>query len=249
MALLSSQYQAICVVCTRTRKRLNGTRDAACVVKRMKEIKFDEYCRRLQLSEAGVAYLRGVVNSDPARSVRSGGGNVTVRYPSRKNGFVVQAESRTVELPFIYTQEYDDAVARYFDQPTPITLSYVAKSGRRTGTLHTPDYLVLRDNAVEVVECKGEEDLLKLAEDMPNRYQRSADGLWVCPPGQEVANGYGFRYRVVSSAELDPNFTRNITFMADYLDERAPEPDPHVKARLLEDVGKRVWISIKELLD
>jgi putative transposase len=215
----------------------------------MKEPQFEDYCQRLKLPEPGIAYLRGVVNSDPARRVHSAGGNATVRYPSRKNGFVVQAESRTVELPFIYTQEYDDGVLGYFDQPTPITLSYVAKSGRRTGALHTPDFLSLYEDAVEIIECKAEEELLRLTEDMPNRYQRSAEGCWICPPGQEVARGYGFRYRVVSSAELDPHFTRNITFMADYLDERAPQPDPNAKARIVEAVSKRIGISIKELLD
>jgi len=68
-------------------------------------------------------------------------------------------------------------------------------------------------------------------------------------PGEEVAREYGFRYRVVSSAELDSIFTRNITFMADYFDERVPEPDPRIKAQLIEVVGKRVGISIRELLD
>jgi putative transposase len=215
----------------------------------MKQIEFDKYCLRLQLPEGGVAYLRGVMSSDPARRVRSGGGNVTVRYPSLKNGFVVQAESRTVELPYIYTLEYEDCVLRYYDQPAPMTLSYLAKSGRRTGTRHTPDFCVLRDDVVDWVECKTEEELLKLAEEMPNRYQRSADGRWMCPPGEGVAREYGFRYQVVSSAELDRIFTRNITFMADYFDERAPEPDPHVKARVVEVVGKRAGISIKELLE
>ena len=110
--------------------------------KQMKDGEFENYCRRLKLSDAGIAYVRGVVNSAPARRVRSGGGNVTVRYPSLKNGFVVQAESRTVELPFIYTLEHDDSVLGYFDQPTTVTLSDVARSGRRTGTRHTPDFLV-----------------------------------------------------------------------------------------------------------
>jgi putative transposase len=215
----------------------------------MKTTEIESYCRQLRLPETGIAYLRGVVNSDPARRVRSEGGNVPVRYPSRKNGFVVQAESRTVELAFVYTQEYDDSVIKYFDQPTSITLSYYAKSGRRTGALHTPDFLVLREDGVEIVECKAEDQLLKLAEDMPNRYQRSATGNWTCPPGDEVAKGYGFRYRVVSSAQLDPMFTRNIEFIADYFDERAPKLDPLTKARLLDVASKHMGISIKDLID
>ena len=109
--------------------------------------------------------------------------------------------------------------------------------------------LVLRNNAVEWVECKSEEELQKLMVEMPNRYQRSASGRWVCPPGEEVARDYGFRYLVVSSAELDPIFTRNMTFMADYFDDRAPELDPQVKNRVMEVVRNRVGISIKELLD
>lgn len=215
----------------------------------MNNIDQENYCEVLQLPPAGAAYLLRVVTGEPARRVRGGGGNVTVRYPSRKNGFVVQAESKTVELPFVLKMEYDDAVLRYFDQPESISLSYIAKSGRKTGCLHTPDFFVLRATEAEWVECKPEEELIRLSEEMPNRYRREPGGRWQCPPGEEVAAQFGFKYRVVSSAEVDPVFTRNVIFLADYFNEPGPEAEAALAARLVEVVRKKLGVSIKELLD
>lgn len=79
-------------------------------------------------------------------------GNVPVRYPSRKMGVIIQAESRTVEFAGVYLMEHDPAVLEFWDQPPPITLHYQVqqKNGRtRTiGVLHTPDYFVIREHAL-----------------------------------------------------------------------------------------------------
>jgi len=61
----------------------------------MNKAQLETYCRRLHLLEDCVVYLRSMMNSDPARRVRSGMGNVTVRYPSRKESLgVAQLNSR-----------------------------------------------------------------------------------------------------------------------------------------------------------
>lgn len=62
------------------------------------------HCKTLGLSERGIAYVREVVVSPPARKVQSGRGNVTVRFASRKMGMTIQCESHTVELVFAPVQ-------------------------------------------------------------------------------------------------------------------------------------------------
>ena len=52
-------------------------------------------CQRLELSSQAQAVLANIRTSPPSRRVGSGGKNVPVRYPSRKMGVVIQAESRT----------------------------------------------------------------------------------------------------------------------------------------------------------
>jgi len=53
---------------------------------------------RLGLSEQAIRVVEMIRRSNPARAVRGGRSNVTSRYPSRKMGVTVQAESHKVEL-------------------------------------------------------------------------------------------------------------------------------------------------------
>ena len=63
--------------------------------------------QRLSLSDQAVAVIDDVRSSDPARRVRSGRGNVSGRYPSKKMGVTIQFESHRVELAAIYEMERD----------------------------------------------------------------------------------------------------------------------------------------------
>ncbi|MCA1603958.1 MAG: DDE-type integrase/transposase/recombinase, partial [Acidobacteria bacterium] len=89
--------------------------------------------------------------------------------------------------------------------------------GRQLGVLHTPDFFILRTDGALWLECKTEEDLLRLQERQPHRYRRDPSGLWRCPPGEEYATEFGFSYLLRSSAEIDWTFQRNVHFLEDYL--------------------------------
>ena len=143
--------------------------------------------QRLSLSDQAVAVIDDVRSSDPARRVRSGRGNVSGRYPSKKMGVTIQFESHRVELAAIYEMERDVHVLEYFDQPPSIKLLYNSANGRSMGVLHTPDFFVIRDDAVGWEEWKTEEDLTRLVEHNPNRYQRDDTKRWRCLPGEAYA--------------------------------------------------------------
>jgi transposase InsO family protein len=132
-------------------------------------------------------------------------------------GFTLQAESHRNELVWARRWDLrDDDVLELWDQPVSIKLVYQSKNGRRIGVGHTPDYLLLRRSGAELIECKPEEILLRLAEEQPNRYVK-IDGTWTSPPAEEALRPYGIRYRIASTAEINPVEARNMLFLEDYL--------------------------------
>lgn len=136
----------------------------------------------------------------------------------------------------------------YYDQPPPIKLVYPAKSGRRVGVLHTPDYFVLHTDSVGWEEWKMAEELERLVDAMPHRYRRGGDGQWQCPPGEEYAQPLGFFYRVRSSSEIDWVFQRNMLFLEDYLRVDCPPVDERASEAVRALVAQQPGLPLSELL-
>src|SRR6266496_6300833 len=105
-------------------------------------------CEALGLSAEARAVIQTIRSSPPARRVRSAAGNVSVRYPSRKMGVTIQAESHHVELAALYEYEHDPQTLEFYDQPPPIKLVYEAKNRRPVSVWFTPDYFVLRTDGI-----------------------------------------------------------------------------------------------------
>jgi putative transposase len=136
--------------------------------------------------------------------------------PGRKMGVTIQFESHRVELPTVFELEHDPAVLEYYDQVPAIKLDYRSADGKRLGVLHTPDFFVLRTDSAGWVECKAEEEVIRLSERNPNRYHREGQ-RWTCPPGHRYAEAFGLAYEVRSSAGINWMFQRNLQFLEDYL--------------------------------
>lgn len=202
---------------------------------------------RLGLSTQAQQVIEGIRSSPPTRRVRSAVGNVSVRYPSLKMGVIIQAESHRNELAGIYEKEHDSDTLEYYDQPPRIKLVYQAKSGRRVGVMHTPDYFVIRTDGVGWEEWKMEAELARLAEEMPNRYVRE-EGRWRCLPGEDYAASLGFFYRVRSSAEIDWVFQRNMLFLEDYLREDCPVVSEEAGQAILKLVTEHPGMTLQDLL-
>ena len=140
------------------------------------EIELFQLYQNLNLSQEAQQIITKIRSSPPVRRVRSAAGNVSVRYPSRKMGITIQAESHRNELAGIYEKEYDPETLEYYDQPSRIKLTYEAKNGRGVGIWHTPDYFVIRSDSIGWEEWKTEAELLRLAEQMPHRYVQALYG-------------------------------------------------------------------------
>lgn len=201
-----------------------------------------------QLSEEARQMIRHIRRSQPSRRVESRKRNVACRFPSRKMGVVIQAESHTNELAAVYVWEHDPNVFEFYDQPPPIPLRYAAASEKVIGVQHTPDYFVIGERFIGWVECKTEESLHKLAQTQPNRFVLNADGTWRCPPGNAFAAQYGLSYAIRSSKENDWALIRNLVFLQDYLDPKAPRPSQEVREIVSNLFREKPWIKLVDLI-
>lgn len=203
--------------------------------------------QHLGLSQQARKIIEEIRSSPPARRVCSAAGNVSVRYPSRKMGIIIQAESHRNELAGVYEKEYDSETLEYYDQPSRIKLVYKAKNERRVGIWHTPDYFVIRSDSIGWEEWKTEAELPRLAEQMPHRYIRE-ENVWHCQPGEEHAAQFGFFYRVRSSAEIDWGLQRNLLFLEDYLHADKEDLDEKSVYSVKSLVAEHPGITLQELL-
>ncbi|MBU2611408.1 MAG: DDE-type integrase/transposase/recombinase [Chloroflexi bacterium] len=213
----------------------------------LNETELNQLYQHLNLSQQAQQIIAEIRSSPPVRRVRSAAGNVSVRYPSRKMGVIIQAESHRNELAGVYEKEYDPETQEYYDQPSRIKLVYQAKNGRRISIWHTPDYFVIRNDSIGWEEWKMEAELLRLAEQMPHRYVRE-ESTWHCPPGEEHANQFGLFYRVRSSAEIDWGLQRNLLFLEDYLRADKEDLDEKAVCSLASLVAEHPGITLQELL-
>ena len=214
----------------------------------LQETAFLVWCRRLELSERTRAVIGAIRTAPPSRLVRSGAGNVPCRYPSLKMGHTIQAESHTVELPFVHQLEQDPDVLEYWDQPAPIRLEYRSTRDRRVVTSHTADYFVLRTAGAGWVECKPELRLRHLAEHAPHRYHLDETGQWRCPPGEAHAACLGLSYHLWSAAAVNWTAQRNWAYLADYCRADCPAVRPEVAALVEALVEAEPGISLTRLL-
>ena len=212
----------------------------------MNPAEFQRWCQALQLPAESVDLIARIRFSPPARRVQGRAGNVSGTFPSHKMGVTIQFESQ-IELGAIYLMEHNVEVVEFYDQPAPsFKLNYQTRSGGQTAPFHTPDFFVLRTDHAGWEEWKPEDQLHKLAEKQPYRYQQRK-GQWVCPPGESYAASFGLSYRVCSSAELPRTFIDNLDFLADYL-IGVPRLPEEVTTRIQAQVQATPGISLAALL-
>lgn len=200
-----------------------------------------------KLTDRGTAFWTNVRTSDPVRRTQ---GRRCVRgsYPSQKMGVTIQFESHRSELAVILHLEHAIEVLEYYDQPTTLKLAYLDANGRKVGCFTTPDFAVAEAECAYFVEAKPEEDMRKLAEQMPNRYLRQQDGSWRCPPGEEAAAKFGMGYRIIVADRLSSELTRNIIYLEDYNRRNCSAPAKTLVTKVLETVKDSQGITYPSLL-
>jgi putative transposase len=199
-----------------------------------------KFCQARGVSQRGLEIVKEIITNPPYRRVntRSMSPNLTCRFPSRKMGFTIQAESRSMELSSIYLKESDSSVIGYWDQPAHRpSLSY--KSGSRNVRVSvTLDFFVISDEFIGFEECKPLETLRKLCLKKPERFcfDEGSDEYKI-PPLDAYLQGTGLGHRVISDQQIDKTYVENLAFLYDLLDESVTSED------------RQRWVAAKKLVD
>lgn len=215
----------------------------------LSDVRLTDLFDRLDLPLEGRRLVRRAMLEAPVRDVTSSGRNVVTNYHSAKGGRWLATESLHVEFPAAVRFENDAKVIAYFAQPFTRTFEYVDPD---TGEIHTrrytPDFLVLAEDRIEVVECKPHATLLKQAERHPHLFRQGDDGNWYSPLCETELGKLGLSFRITTDQTFSRAWVANCEHLADYMGDVAePCPDEVIEQvrSLLEAEGR---MTIHELV-
>lgn len=107
----------------------------------LNQLELKAYYERENIQYEAQGVINHIRRSNPSRRTVSGMYNVACRYPSKKMGCVIQAESHHNELAALYEWDHDCITHEFYDQPPKIKLSYQKINDKKVTVLHTPDFL------------------------------------------------------------------------------------------------------------
>lgn len=201
----------------------------------------------LNLSAAAISYIEGVRCTEPSRAVQSSDHcNVIYRYASRKMGCAVAVESAE-EYTFATLQEFDDDVLEYWDQPTSVSVQYLAKDGRYRRTTYTPDFLILRKDKVELVQVKTSGACAELVKDRPGRWQW-IDGGYHDLAADEYFSNFGLSHSVCIDGQNQKIRAENCRLLVHVRDQEADAPSPRQAALILEHLETNGVTTLDHLM-
>lgn len=151
---------------------------------------------RMNLTSSQARQIENMVLGSPAREVGAGAlRNVFVRHQSVKNGTSRLVESHTCELISAYAKEMDPTVLGYYTQVPCARVARITSAGRPHISHATLDFLVFRENRIDLEECKPEDKLEELSKEPDSLWRKNAD-RWTYSPYAEWARQYGLTFSV-----------------------------------------------------
>lgn len=202
-----------------------------------------ECTQNMELSPAAVDYINGAARG-PSRTIGAPGRkSVLVEYPSSKMGTTVSAESRTGEYAYGILLEHDPHVVLYFEQPPEVDVRRVTKRGLELKN-YTPDFLVIRESCVEIIQVKTAKEAENLA--AAGRDWKLISGEYVDLAASEAFSKLGLTHRVVTTADLSQVLISNLCTL-----ERARRNyrvrSPTIEQRLIGILSKRRVMTMSSL--
>lgn len=164
------------------------------------------------LPDAGVDYVRRVQTSPPSRLVGSNGTrNTTWRYASQKMACTIQGES-TLERDFLVRCEYAEEVIEFWDQPEPVSLTFVSKAGRPQRVGYTADLLVIEPSRVVAYQVKPKSECDRLVDQRATRW-KLINGRYVDEPAEATFRALGIHHIVVTEDDISPIAAENYSLL------------------------------------
>lgn len=205
-----------------------------------------EIFENLETPTSGRNLVQKARKEAPVRAVKSHGGNVITLMSSRKMGGEIRTESRHFEFAAAVHLEFDEDVHEFYPQPCELHFEVTdPETGEIHAINHTPDFLSIRDKNFDLIECKSEAKLQRLATRYPWRYKQDSEGHWYAPLLEGYFANFGIRYQLWTERSLSPLRTENLLHIADYLlpgAESCPKSTLDVIQQLLQEHG-HVYVS------
>lgn len=199
--------------------------------------------RALQISDDQVSAIEGIVADAPHRPTGKGAlDNLVTLFCSKKNGTQVYLESHTVERLYAYRLERDSDVIGYVTQPNIRVVRNTARGRHRSPK--TFDFLVFRNDRIDLVECKASDGFRKAAEKSSG--WEFNDGTWSNQDYDNAAAALGIRFLAFEQPPLFGNELRNAEFIYSRIDSKQTYSDVAIEKSALRelDIG---GISLAEL--
>lgn len=207
---------------------------------------FETYFHRIGLPNPGQQIVLKAFSTEPTRPVGGGGSNVTGQFQSPKMCCSIQYESRGPELSAIYRFEYSSDVHLYACQPFVLPTETRDSRGNLSIRDYHVDFLVLRQDGVEFVSCKGSSELRKDQERKYPKFQQDDDGTWRHPAAEKALEGTGIRHVMHTSTDVNPTWVRNVRWFRDFVG--APRPEAAYLDPILNAVREADSIRLRDLL-
>lgn len=205
-----------------------------------------DHLAELGYPKSAVEYVRSALESEPSRVAgQFAKGNVAGNYSSPTQGFSVQSESHGAELTYILRWEYSTDVLLYVDQPPPVELYKRDKNGVLKRSIYTPDFLVVEQGGVLIVEVKRESDLLKNAEKYPEQWVCD-NGEWEYVPAHEHFDSIGLPHVVLNASSLSRVRTSNLKALIRVAVEGV-EVGSDLRAAVAAALDQRAWTTLFDL--
>ena len=201
----------------------------------------------INLSAAAISYIEGVRSTEPSRAVQSSDqGNVIYRYASKKMGWAVAVESAE-EYTFATLQEFDDDVLEYWDQPTSVSVQYLAKDGRYRRSTYTPDFLVLKKDKVELIQVKTSGTCAELVKERPGRWQW-IDDEYHDLAAEEYFSSVGLSHSVFIDGQNQKIRAENCRLLVHLRGQEADAPSPRQAALIHEHLEANGVTTLDHLI-
>ncbi|AWU98592.1 hypothetical protein DM992_02710 [Burkholderia sp. JP2-270] len=196
----------------------------------------------------GQKAIRWIRANSPVRRTDGGSISNSVRYCSFKMGTTVDCEAYHTEYAAAVTWDHDTETIEFYGQPYHLTIVQTAPSGRRPSFQYVPDFLRVTRTGFQFVECKLEEELVKLAREKPHMFTVGQSGEWRRIAAEQAAAELGATFVIRSSRENVWALIENLEFLRDYKAWK-PQNDAAQIARLHERIARRPWSTIASVLD
>ncbi|MCP5208442.1 MAG: DDE-type integrase/transposase/recombinase [Hahellaceae bacterium] len=210
--------------------------------------KFEAYCEEHGFDDKSKARIEHIRNSEPARLVQATRYSGAVRFASNKMCRTIQANSRTVEFPYILRLECDRHCLEYYDQPETIRLRSPSKSGRMMSRNYTADIMVVYEEEVEIWECKKLTELERLHKENPEYISLDDDGNYRNLWAEKYYEEFSIKFVIKTDGELDPIETANFEILETYFQSEIRLPEKTLK-KIRRHISSGEGATIKSLLD